>query len=193
MHTLLLSPTSISPSLAGSSPADLTSPKEAGEEILATYGAHSNDKLLVHYGFILSSPPGETPSNPNPDDDIRLDHLILPGLSDSVKIQLQDVGFLGAYALVPSESQNSRFELCFKTQVAIRAQLLSSNEWEYFMAHGEDLSTDYSEAVRTWVRPLLRGYYEEAQRQIKMLKNEKPQHKLLRGRWEQICEAISAF
>ena len=38
----------------------------AGEEILATYGAHPNDKLLIHYGFILDSPAG--PSN---DDDIR--------------------------------------------------------------------------------------------------------------------------
>lgn len=150
---------------------------DAGEEIYATYGGHSNDKLLVHYGFVCES----TMQHASPDDEIRIDHMILPHLSEATKAQLQDVGFLGGYALLPSEytcrketrgnneifdecEANCRqpWDICFKTQVAVRAELLTANEWEYFVSCGEDLSGDKSAAVGKWLHPLLQQYNSDA-------------------------------
>ncbi|KXT04762.1 hypothetical protein AC578_9747 [Pseudocercospora eumusae] len=161
----------------------------AGEEVLATYGAHPNDKLLVHYGFINSSEPG-APS----DDDVRLDHYILDNLSSTTRDQLQDVGYLGSYALLPATN-----EICFKTQVAVRAELLTANEWEYFISNGEDLSNDQSEKVKRWLEPFLDGYRSDAESKIAELKAMKPRKseagpvQLLLARWQQIHDALDAF
>ncbi|KAF7186420.1 SET domain-containing protein 4 [Pseudocercospora fuligena] len=161
----------------------------AGEEVLATYGAHPNDKLLVHYGFINSSGPG-APS----DDDVRLDHYVLDNLSSTTRDQLQDVGYLGSYALLPATN-----EICFKTQVAVRAELLTANEWEYFISNGEDLSNDQSEKVNRWLEPFLDGYRSDAESKIAELKAMKPGEseagpvQLLLARWQQIHDALDAF
>nr|POE90190.1 isoform 4 of set domain-containing protein 4 [Quercus suber] len=161
-------------------------------ELLATYGSHANDKLLVHYGFILPSRSSST------DDDIRLDHLLLPQLSKTTQAQLQDVGFLGSYALLPSP----RNELCFKTHVAVRAVLLSCNEWEYFVTNGEDLRSDQTHAVHAFVAPLLREYRHEAQTRVAQIaallarSTETKQQtacSILKERWEQIASAIDTF
>lgn len=192
-------------------------PTEIGEEILATYGAHSNDKLLVHYGFICDSPT----SHASPDDEIRLDHAILPHLSDETKSQLQDVGFLGAYALLPAASDDrpcerqrakkwdegceakcrQSWEICFKTQVAVRAVLLTANEWEYFVTNGEDLSGDKSDAVLMWLRPFLADLRDESLKKIEVLeemdKTVEDEHKvavsMLRNRWKQIGNHLGLF
>ncbi|KAF1344683.1 hypothetical protein BDV97DRAFT_402455 [Delphinella strobiligena] len=120
---------------------------DPGDEILAAYGAHPNDKLLVHYGFILED---------SPDDEIRLDHVILPRLSQSQQSILQDVGFLGGYVLDPGTS-----EICFKTQVAVRSVLLTANEWEHYMGSGEDLASDKDTEVIEWLRPALEDYVDK--------------------------------
>jgi hypothetical protein len=190
-----------------------------GDEVLATYGAHSNDKLLVHYGFICAS----TMQHASPDDEVRLDHVIIPHLSDETKSQLQDVGFLGGYALLPSEypcsressdddpwgircSENCRqpWELCFKTQVAVRAVLLTANEWEYFVTNGEDLSGDQSAAVNKWLQPHLQGLATEALEKKaelqKLLDGDEPLAKdravgvkMLHDRWSQINTHLGMF
>ncbi|EMC98037.1 hypothetical protein BAUCODRAFT_67154 [Baudoinia panamericana UAMH 10762] len=164
---------------------------DAGEEVLFTYGAHSNDKLLVHYGFICESPPGLR----NKDDDIRLDHLLIPKLDSHVRDKLQDVGFLGAYALLPAEN-----ELCFKTQVAVRAALLTSNEWEYFVTNGEDMTEDQTPAVLRFMHPLLVRYHNDATGELTIIEEQivdgsgpSTQLLLLRSRWRQIQDALEAF
>ncbi|EME38939.1 hypothetical protein DOTSEDRAFT_75593 [Dothistroma septosporum NZE10] len=160
-----------------------------GEEILATYGAHPNDKLLVHYGFINSSEPGQPT-----DDDIRLDHIVLSTMPESTREALQDVGFLGGYALLPGTN-----ELCFKTQVAIRAILLTANEWEYFIANGEDLSGDQSAKVRSWLKPRMKEYRKAAaskQEELEKLEvkdEEQEAVRLLKLRWRHIQDAVNAF
>ncbi|CAK3778208.1 Ribosomal lysine N-methyltransferase set11 [Lecanosticta acicola] len=162
---------------------------EAGEEILATYGPHSNDKLLVHYGFIIDTRPGE-PS----DDDIRLDHILLPEMSPETKRALQDVGFLGNYALVPATN-----ELCFKTQVAVRAILNTANEWEYYIANGEDLAADQTKRVEEWVRPkllALKAFAREKIVEVEALfvgEDEAEAVRLLKGRWWQVVHAVDAY
>ena len=160
--------------------------EEPGEETLATYGAHSNNKLLVHYGFICS----HTLEGPSIDDDIRLDHLILPKLNPDIQSQLQDVGFLGAYALLPANN-----ELCFKTQVAVRAAILTCNEWEYFVTNGEDLSVDYTTAVNDFVKKLLVEYRGLALGKISELRGlgNSTAKGTLSLRWTQIIDAIDAF
>jgi len=141
----------------------------------------------VHYGFVVS----HEPDGHSSDDDIRIDHLILPKLSEIVRDQLQDVGFLGGYALLPAEN-----ELCFKTQVAVRAMLLSANEWEHFMGSGEDLTIDHTPNVNAWVQELLVDYRElAAQRLAKMDKIEwnDVARASLTLRWSQIVDAIDRF
>ncbi|WPH01815.1 Hypothetical protein R9X50_00466900 [Acrodontium crateriforme] len=166
---------------------------DPNEEILATYGSHPNDKLLVHYGFVSSAEPGTPPSK---DDDIRLDHLILPKLDTNTRDQLQDLGFLGGYALLPATN-----ELCFKTQVAVRAALLTCNEWEYFAGNGEDLTGDKADAVREYLIPLLREYSTDCVKKTEEI--GKLRHKvddlqrgsldMLQTRWNQISDALEIF
>ncbi|KAI5208599.1 SET domain-containing protein [Aureobasidium subglaciale] len=140
-------------------------------------------------GFIL-------PQDSLDDDEIRLDHIILPRLTDSQQSALQDVGFLGGYALLPSSG-----ELCFKTQVAVRSVLLTANEWEHYMGSGEDLADDKDEEVLDWLKPALRSYVEEAKAAIAALKVQSEEKtgdlanklKLLQARWEQIEAALENF
>ncbi|GAB7356010.1 hypothetical protein MBLNU459_g6634t1 [Dothideomycetes sp. NU459] len=161
---------------------------EPGEEILATYGAHPNDKLLVHYGFILE------PSNP--DDEIRLDHVVIPRLTEAQQNALQDVGFLGGYSLDPNSD-----EICFKTHVAVRSVLLTANEWEHYMGSGEDLALDQEREVRAWLTPALEAYIDEAETAVDRLEisiqdaegSLKEKLDLLRRRWVQIYEALNRF
>jgi hypothetical protein len=164
-------------------------PIAPGEEILATYGSHSNDKLLVHYGFICTASDG----GPSPDDGIRLDDLIIPKLEPATRDQLQDVGFLGNYNLSPATN-----EICFKTEVAVRAALLSSNEWEYFISNGEDLGQDHSRHVRSYIVGIFITYWEDVfdiLQKVDLLEdgNADVAKALLNARWEQILNAVQRF
>jgi hypothetical protein len=145
----------------------------------------------VHYGFINETKPDE-PS----DDDVRLDHVILPHLSPKTREQLQDVGYLGSYALLPATN-----ELCFKTEVAIRAELLTSNEWEYFMSTGEDMTQDRSKDVLQWLKPLMDGYRKKSAQELDALavidydtaSPEASAMSLIIARWKQILQALEVF
>ncbi|PPJ59289.1 hypothetical protein CBER1_04201 [Cercospora berteroae] len=169
---------------------------EPNTEVLATYGAHPNDKLLVHYGFVNSSPPN-SPS----DDDIRLDHIVDAKLSPTTKSQLQDVGYSGSYTLFPASSHRVQPEICFRTQVAVRAELLTANEWEYFMLNGEDMTSDQSGKAKEWLRPLLEEYRDQARDKLAELAKLEPEEGSadagavfwLKIRWEQIKQALNAF
>lgn len=160
----------------------------------------------------------------SPDDEVRLDHVIIPHLSDETKSQLQDVGFLGGYALLPTEYHCDRkpedednpweisckdncrqpWELCFKTQVAVRAVLLTANEWEYFVTNGEDLSGDQSAAVNKWLQPHLQSLaYEALKNHVdlqKLLDGDEPLSedravavRMLHDRWSQIDKHLGMF
>lgn len=92
-----------------------TRPYEKGEEVHISYGRHSNDFLLVEYGFVLPS---------NKWDEVRLDDALLPSLTKAQKEALDDVGFLGNYVL-------DRETVCHRTQVAARLLLTQRRSTRY--------------------------------------------------------------
>lgn len=134
------------------------------------------------------------------DDLLPLTHYILPYLSDRTQASLSDVGYLGGYSLSPATN-----EICFKTQVAVRAELLSANEWEYFMSCGEDLAGDKEAEVRRWLVRIFDGCVKEATAmRIRLETDGRPgngampgdgseERRLLIARWKQIEEALSTF
>ncbi|KAK5000169.1 hypothetical protein LTR66_000942 [Elasticomyces elasticus] len=164
-----------------------------GEEICASYGPHSNDKLLIHYGFVLPLSPA-----PTRDDEVRLDHLILPRLTTDQRSTLEERGFLGGYAIIPAAN-----EICFKTQVALRILLFPKDVWEHFISYGEDpAGTNTSTKADAFLLPLLVGYEESAQEKLRELTRleRDPTYAghgtafgLIRVRWEQIISVLDAI
>lgn len=63
-------------------------PYRVGEELCISYGKHSNDFLLIEYGFVMSN---------NQWDEVALDEVIMPRLADDQKESLAKQGFLGEY------------------------------------------------------------------------------------------------
>ena len=107
-----------------------------------------------------------------------------------IRNQIQDLGFLGSYALVPATN-----ELCFRTQVALRATVLTCNEWEHFAANGEDLGTDQTPDVNRQVSMFLLQYRQDALQKLQKIQALPAgvPTALLRSRWTQIVDAIDAF
>lgn len=102
---------------------------EPGEEIFISYGSHSNDFLLVQYGFVL-------PSSSNPWDEICLDPYIVPELiAAGKKDRLEEAGFWGRYML-DSETP------CYRTDVALRALCLTPTQWEAALTGERDEDID---------------------------------------------------
>ena len=79
----------------------------------------------------------------------------------------------------------------------MRAELLTANEWEYFVANGEDLGGDRSADVVEWLRPLVDGFGSRARKVSRELESEVEEYglaaTLLRTRWDQIGDACVAF
>lgn len=102
---------------------------EAGEEIFISYGSHSNDFLLVQYGFVL-------PSTSNPWDEICLDPYIIPQLiAAGQKDRLEEAGFWGRYML-DSETP------CYRTDVALRSLCLTPTQWQAVLDGERDEDED---------------------------------------------------
>ncbi|KAH8688611.1 hypothetical protein GQ44DRAFT_780796 [Phaeosphaeriaceae sp. PMI808] len=96
---------------------------KAGEEVFVSYGSHTNDFLLVEYGFMLDS---------NTHDSIPLDHLLLPSLSSEQMNALKDDGFYADYTLSPTLPT-----ICHRTQAVLRLLVLDSRRYSAFVC-GDD-------------------------------------------------------
>jgi hypothetical protein len=101
---------------------------KAGEEIFISYGSHTNDFLLVEYGFILDS---------NKNDSIPLDHLLLPLLSSVQVDALKEDGFHGNYTLSSIEPF-----ICHRTQAILRLLILDSRRYALFVSGDDDGSKE---------------------------------------------------
>ncbi|GAM87107.1 hypothetical protein ANO11243_051280 [Dothideomycetidae sp. 11243] len=99
--------------------------------------------VMVLYGFTLPD---------SADDSISLDDTMLPHFTPDQRQTLEAVGYLGNYSLTPTTG-----EVCFRTQVALRTTLLTANEWEYFMASGEDIADDKTDEVRVLLCGMIRA------------------------------------
>lgn len=159
-----------------------------GEELLLTYGAHSNDKLLVHYGFTHAVKSKKEPS----DDSILLDHVMITiDTTDEVLTSLSSTGYLGNYNLTPKTGR-----VCHRTQVAVRAMICAANEWEYFILNGEDMGRSRWGDVGKWLGPRFDEYLDHVSTALRKLewwrKKDKYSYQvaLARQRWMQIAKAL---
>lgn len=146
-----------------------------GEEVFLSYGPHSNDFLLVEYGFILDT---------NKWDETKLDHIIIPKLSKTRKEALDDRGFLGNYTIDPSQP-------CFRTQVVLRALALPGNRWRAF-SDGFDEGADEREDVDGRLVEILKQYEREVDKVNKQVEDlsESDRRSVLQKRWGQIRNIV---
>ena len=156
-----------------------------GEEVYISYGAHSNDFLLVEYGFVLER---------NRWDEVELDEVLLPELTERQKGLLEEKGFLGNYVL-DAET------VCFRTEVAVR--LLSMplvRDWERFVDEGEEGGEDGSEEVQRRADRILVGIlrtfldkvWAVKAELIEVTPGEEGQREMLMNRWRQIEGLLEA-
>ncbi|KAI9833281.1 MAG: hypothetical protein M1819_003675 [Sarea resinae] len=150
---------------------------EVGEEVYVSYGNHSNDFLMVEYGFILTR---------NKWDELRLDDLVMEKLSERQKTRLRDAGFLGNYVL-------DQDQVCYRTQVALRSLILPEAKWHRFINGEYDGEREQDEVDEHIVR-LLQRYQSQASYAITELESDggpSPAAKTLRTRWSQIRDMLS--
>lgn len=84
--------------------------EDVGREVFVSYGCHSNDFLMVEYGFLLDA---------NKWDDVVLDTVVGEVMKDGGRRRevLEEEGFWGNYTM-------DRNGVCFRTQAAARMSLV---------------------------------------------------------------------
>ncbi|KAK0661515.1 Ribosomal lysine N-methyltransferase 2 [Lasiodiplodia hormozganensis] len=146
-----------------------------GEEVFLSYGPHSNDFLLIEYGFILDS---------NKWDETKLDDVILSKLYQDKKDALDECGFLGNYTIDSSQ-------ICHRTQVALRALVLPGKTWRRF-ADGFDDGERERESVDERLIKILKQY----EREIDTVDDDiqklpaSDRRNTLEKRWDQIRDIV---
>jgi hypothetical protein len=148
----------------------------SGEEIFINYGHHSNDFLLVEYGFILEA---------NKWDETSLDGVLRPMLAEAGggrEKWVDEAGFLGNYML-------DRSTVCWRTQTALRALFMSKAEFRKFLKGAVDEGVG-KERVVELLRAVLERYDTSIGEKLKEVEaldvGEECQKRVLRERWEQI-------
>ncbi|TGZ77995.1 SET domain-containing protein [Ascodesmis nigricans] len=155
------------------------------DEIFVSYGCHSNDFLLVEYGFIL-------PEDENRWDDLNLDPLLTPTLHPSAQTQLEEEGFWGNYTA-------DRNGVCYRTQAVARMALIPMGtgfeeglllRWRRFL-RGEDAGEREQHVVDEWVRRVLaglRGRWGEVERKVAEVGGQKG--RVVEQRWMQVLRIV---
>ncbi|KAG7048963.1 SET domain-containing protein [Colletotrichum scovillei] len=147
----------------------------AGEEIHICYGRHSNDFLLVEYGFVMNQ--GE-----NEWDEVCIDDLLLPRLGAAHRRRLEERGFLGNY-VIDAET------VCYRTQVALRTLVLPARRWAQFVDGFSDGEAEQPE-VDALLREMLSAYNEEIESKIETVRGldegQQFQRDMVVARWKQI-------
>ncbi|KIW14770.1 hypothetical protein PV08_07555 [Exophiala spinifera] len=153
---------------------------DRGEEVLISYGSHSNDLLLVEYGFIFDG---------NRWDETTLDDVVIPLLSEDRKKILQDEGYWLNYHL-------DRDGACYRTKVAVRLLCMPLRQWRRGLAKGFDDDDRYKRIVNGLLlkvfgnyRSIVRGRLEQIS---KLTAGVHVQRDILRRRWGQIDAIILA-
>lgn len=118
-------------------------PHLPGDELFIRYGAHSNDFLLVEYGFTM-------PASLNPWDEACLDPYLCPLFSSDRRSRLDEAGFWGNYML---DAQTA----CYRTRTALRLLCLPPNHWSAVLDGSREEDRDDEAVNEALVNILLRG------------------------------------
>ncbi|KAL4975587.1 hypothetical protein BDW66DRAFT_137210 [Aspergillus desertorum] len=153
---------------------------EEDEEIYMSYGPHSNDFLLVEYGFYLED---------NLSDGVYLDDVILPELTRSEKRDLAERECFGNFEITASGADSS-------TMAAASIKYMSRPKWREYVAGVSEAGFDASKTagiVRGWIGVYLRECTTTIASLVEVSKSEKEKDKvdLVLARWKQIhrlCE-----
>ncbi|KAG5924200.1 hypothetical protein E4U61_001339 [Claviceps capensis] len=151
---------------------------QRGEELFIRYGSHSNDFLLVEYGFTL-------PSGLNKWDELCLDPYMCPLFTAPQKQTLEDAGFWGKYMLDAETA-------CYRTQTALRLLCLSEGDWRAVLDGQRDEDED-AVAVEGELRKVLRRCEKEIRSRIVDVERGTEHEKMrdsLRRRWLQMKELV---
>ncbi|KAL2269552.1 hypothetical protein VTJ83DRAFT_1736 [Remersonia thermophila] len=148
---------------------------QPGDELCICYGRHSNDFLLVEYGFVLQK---------NRWDEASLDDALLPELGPEQREALDARGFLGGYVLDAETA-------CYRTQVALRLLCARSvEEWGALVDEGEDGGDEMQRKTDRLLLKILKKHRKTVQRTIEELgaldMGEQCQRDVLVTRWKQI-------
>lgn len=167
-----------------------TAPIAKGEELFISYGSHSNDFLLVEYGFIL-------PLEENDHDSVALDAVILPLFSKEQQKSLEGADYLGNYVLDRQVGDACGGDIvCYRTIVALRLLCMPLRKWKRGLTSGFDDEDGFQGEVTLLVRKALETYTEMAEQKLKeitQLRDGSPsQRDVLTRRWEQTLEHLSA-
>jgi hypothetical protein len=157
-----------------------------GEELYISYGNHTNDFLLVEYGFTLHD---------NEFDLVNLDEAVLQLLSTEQKKILEDADFLGNYSLsVLMLDENET--LCYRTITALRLLIMPMRSWKKGLRSGFDEDDKYAGKLRELERKVLSEYLgvvSDRRRKIDALQMGTQSHRqALLSRWKQIAEQLEA-
>ncbi|KAK8035469.1 hypothetical protein PG993_010464 [Apiospora rasikravindrae] len=151
---------------------------EAGEEVFASYGNHSNDFLLAEYGFVMAE---------NKWDSVCLDEVVMSRLTRAPKNELEANGHAGPYML-SAESGPSR------QLVAVLQKLAPSDKSSSASHDGADTSLELGTAAKKLLKVLIGEALENAQgirAKILGLQAGNPaQRNMLYHRWEQIATIL---
>lgn len=150
-----------------------------GEEVLVSYGNHSNDLLLVEYGFIFDG---------NRWDETTLDDVVIPLLSEDRKKILQNERYWLDYHL-------DRDGACYRTIVALRLLCMPIRLWRRGLAKGFDDNDRYKRMVTELLLKVFGNYKGIVSERLAQISNLRPgtdvQRDILRRRWAQIEKIVS--
>ncbi|KAL2864522.1 uncharacterized protein BJX67DRAFT_373875 [Aspergillus lucknowensis] len=153
---------------------------EEGEEIYICYGSHSNDFLLVEYGFCLDN---------NPSDAIYLDDVIFQELAEAEQKELSAYNCLGNYEVTSSGPSKS-------TLAAAGLKYMSQKNWRRYVsgtAQQGFREKKTADVVQGWIRTYLRESTVAVDYLTKLSNTAKLA--IILSRWEQIqriCEGALA-
>jgi hypothetical protein len=124
---------------------------KAGDEVFVTYGSHTNDFLLVEYGFLLPE---------NKHDSIPLDHVLLLLLASEQVEALKEDGFYGNYTLSSPSADTGGLPICYRTQAVLRMLVLDSRRYSAFVS-GDDDGAGEQERLNRFLADVLTKYSRE--------------------------------
>ncbi|KEY65882.1 hypothetical protein S7711_05884 [Stachybotrys chartarum IBT 7711] len=152
---------------------------KAGQELYIRYGHHSNDFLLIEYGFVV-------PCHENPFDDTCIDVYMCPRFTVAQSEIMAANKYWGNF-MVDNNAP------CYRSQVAARVLGLPEEDWPGVFAGTRDDGPD-SEETKRQLAFVLRLYEKDIRRIMNEIARsydgEEESRELLRRRWLEVKEMI---